>query len=65
MNRIKELRAEKGVSLQQVADMLGITRQAVQHYEIGRSEPKTKSWGKLAKFFNVRVGYVMGLEDER
>ena len=33
MNRIKQLREEKGISQSDVANAVGITRQAINHYE--------------------------------
>lgn len=65
MNRIKELREEQGKTTDDVARLLGISRPSVTRYELEQRKLHSLEWGELAKFFNVRVGYVMGLEDER
>lgn len=63
MNRIKEVREQKGFSQSDVAKNLGITRQAVSLYEKGRREPKLETWQKLADFFGVSVPYLQGISD--
>lgn len=61
MNRIKQLREEKGISQSDVANAVGITRQAVSLYEQGKREPKLEIWQKLAEFFGVTVPYLQGV----
>lgn len=39
MNRIKDLRLEKGVSQNKLAKALGLTQQAISAYENGLREP--------------------------
>lgn len=63
MNRIKQLREEKGVSQSDVAHAVGITRQAVSLYEQGKREPKLEIWQKLADLFEVSVPYLQGLSE--
>ena len=53
MKRLKELRAQAGVSQQIVADALGITQQAYANYESGKREPDNDTLLKLAEFFDV------------
>lgn len=65
MRRLAELRKEKGVSQKYVGDFLGITRQAVQHYEAGDTEPNINKLKKMATYFNVTIDYLVGLSDER
>lgn len=61
-NRLKELRKEKGYTLNDIAQATGITRGTFNNYENGKTEPKLATWQKLADFFNVDVDYLQGLE---
>lgn len=64
MNRIKEVRKKKGLSLQQVADAVGLGNNTISRYETGKREPKIETWNKLAEYFNVPTSYLMGLSDD-
>ncbi|WP_461241116.1 helix-turn-helix transcriptional regulator [Paucilactobacillus sp. N302-9] len=59
-NKIKELRKEQNKTQKDVALAIGMTEQAVANYETGKREPKLKTWRKLANFFGVQVGYLIG-----
>ena len=63
MNRIKKLRKEKGYSLNEVAEHIGVTPMTISRYENGKREPKLKIWKKLADFFNVSVPYLQGVSN--
>ena len=63
-NRIKELRQVKGVSQQNVAKALGLTRQAIALYETGQRSPKFEVWQKLADYFEVSIPYLMGIGEK-
>lgn len=60
-NRIKEVRENKNMSQNDVADELNVTRQSISQYENGHREPKLETWKKLAKLFNASVPYLQGL----
>lgn len=62
-NRIKKMRQVKGVSQQDVAKALGLTRQAIALYETGQREPRLETWQKLANYFGVSVPSLMGLDE--
>lgn len=59
-NRLKELRQERGLSQDELAKCLGITRQSISYYENGDRNPSKKIWKSLADFFNVSVPYIQG-----
>lgn len=59
-NRIYELRKEKNVSQSELANVIGVTRQAISLYEAGKREPKLATWQKLADFFGVSIAYLQG-----
>lgn len=64
MNRLKELRQSKGLSLSQIEVKTGIKRGTYSNYENGKTEPKLEVWQKLADFFNVSVPYLQGFETQ-
>ena len=57
--RLRALREERGLYLQNVADYLGITRQAYMKYENGETK-NPRQIEKLARFFNVTTDYLLG-----
>ena len=60
MNRIKEIRLQKKVSQKDLAESIGITRQAISLYEKNLRTPSPKVWQALADYFNVSVPYLQG-----
>ncbi|MBQ7978005.1 MAG: helix-turn-helix transcriptional regulator [Clostridia bacterium] len=62
--RIKELRQEYGLSLQKLADAIGVDKHAIIYWEQETNEPKASYIVRLANFFNVTTDYLLGLTDE-
>lgn len=60
MNRIKELRLNNNKTQKDIADYVGLTKQAISAYESGFRNPKPKNWQALADYFNVSVPYLKG-----
>jgi len=58
--RLEILRLKKELTHQQMADMLGVTRQAYSNYENGKREPDFATLEKLANFFKVSTDYLLG-----
>lgn len=50
---LKDLRKEKRVTQQQVADACGVKRETICMIEIGKNRPSVKLAKKLAGFFGV------------
>ncbi len=63
MNRLKELRQEKGDTQEVVAKAMGVTRRGYQKWENGESQIKPEKAQQLADYFKVSVGYLLGYED--
>lgn len=61
---LKKLRNEHGYSQKALADMLGITQQAIYKYENLSVEPDIRTLILLADIFNVTVDYLIGREHE-
>lgn len=53
-DNIKELRQRRGLSQQDIADKLNVTRQTVSSWELNRTEPTMGSIEALAKLFNCK-----------
>ena len=64
-NRIKELRKSHGLSQNELAEKIGISNQAISHYETEKRHPKIETWQKFADFFDVSVPYLQGFDEHR
>ncbi len=62
---LKKLRLERGLSQQQLADILNVTQQAVNKYENHDTEPNLATLKQLADYFNTSVDYIIGRGDIR
>ncbi|MDE6267306.1 MAG: helix-turn-helix transcriptional regulator [Muribaculaceae bacterium] len=62
-NRIKVERAEMGVTQQQLADAVGVSRQTIVAIEKGHFLPSTPLALKIARHFNKSVESIFILED--
>ena len=49
---LKEERLKKGLTQQQLAEILGITRQTISHIECGRIKPSIDNAKAIAKVLN-------------
>lgn len=56
------LRKEKGMTQTELAKSIGIGRSALALYETEKREPDIDTLIKLAAFFSVSVGYILGTE---
>lgn len=54
-NRLKDLRAERGMSQQALADALGVSRQSVNAIETGRYDPSLPLAFKIADLFAAAI----------
>lgn len=59
------MRKENNITLVDLSAKLGIPRSTLNRYENGESEPKQETWEKLADYFNVSVGYLMGVSNQK
>lgn len=63
-NRVKELRTEKGLTLEQVGDAIGTSRQYMSNIENGKV-PGKNTIRSICDFFNVDMDYLMGRSNTR
>lgn len=57
--RLYELRKQSGLSQEGLADLLGVSRQAVQKWEAGTSRPDLDNLAALGRYFNVSLDYLV------
>ena len=59
---IRKLRKERTLTQTQIADLLGITYQAVSNWEHNKNAPDLTQIPRLAQIFGVTTDYLLGLE---
>lgn len=62
---LKELRARAGLTQQQLADKLRLSKATVSYYEQALRSPSPEVLIKLAEAFHVTTDYLLGLESKR
>ena len=63
--RIKELRAEAGLTQRALAEKLNLSCSALAMYETGKRDPDTSTLAAVAAFFRVSADYLLGLNETR
>ena len=61
--RLYDLRKDKGLSQDELGELLNINKHSISAYERGRSEPPDEIKILFAKYFDVSVDYLLGLTD--
>ncbi len=61
--KIKQLRENLDITQSELAKTLGLTRSAVNAWEMGLSVPSTQYVVELAKFFQVSTDFLLGIEE--
>ena len=57
--RLFDLRRQAGLSQEELANLVGVTRQAVQKWEAGASRPDMDNLVSLAEYFQVSLDYLV------
>ena len=57
--KLLELRRREGLSQEQLADRLGVTRQSVSKWESGTAAPELSKLIALSELFSVSVDYLV------
>lgn len=58
--RMKEIRKDKNMSLEEFSKLLGTSKQALSRYELGQCDPKISQVRKYAKKLHMSVDYLLG-----
>lgn len=62
-NKLKSLRQEKGLTQEQLANQLFVSRTLITKYETGKVVPSKDNLEKIADFFNVDISLLFNNDD--
>ena len=63
-NRIEEIRKQKGITQEEFAKVLGVSRQTISSLETGKYNPSIFLAYKIAKCFDMTIEQVFIFEQE-
>ena len=63
-NRVKDLRVDRGWTQQQLADMVGVSRQSINAIECGRYIPSLPLALAFSQLFRRSTDQIFSLEDQ-
>ena len=63
-DKLRALRAEKGITQKELANILAITVPTLSHWECGYQEPSFRDLISLCNYFNVESDYLIGRSDD-
>lgn len=61
-NRIRELRKQCGITMKQLGNVIDLAESTISQYENGKRQPDNETLLRLSEYFNVTVGYLLGVE---
>jgi len=59
-NRIKELRLQKGITQEQLAQHLNVAKSTIGMWENEKREPNFKMLIRIADYFDCSIDYLLG-----
>lgn len=65
LRNIREIRQDSFTKQKELAEKIGIKVDAYAKYEQGKSIPSLKTIFNYAKFYNLNIDYILGLEEKR
>lgn len=65
MNKLKELRIEKGIKQIELARLMSVGQQTVSRYETGERDLSTDAISFLCRLFGCTSDYLLGLSAQR
>lgn len=63
--KLYALRKKSGLSQEQLAEQLNVSRQAISKWESGQSVPESEKLLTISNYFNVSLDYLMKEDDEQ
>lgn len=65
VTRIRNVREDRDLTQQQIADILGTSQTMYARYERGANELPIRHLIHLAKYYNLSADYLLGLNDKK
>lgn len=65
IKRLRDLREDRDMTQQEIADILGTSQTMYARYERGANELPIHHLVTLCKYYNVSSDFVLGLDDEK
>lgn len=62
--RLKDLREDKDLTLEELAKDLNIAREQYRRYEVGENEVKAGFIIKICRYYNISADYLLGFTNE-
>ena len=59
-NKLLELRKKKGISQEELAEKIEVTRQTISNWETGETSPNLEQAAKLSQFYQVSLDELVG-----
>lgn len=63
-DRLKELRKERNLTQEDIANMFSVTKNAVYSWEVGKSQPSIEIIKQLAQYFGVTIDYLLNFTQD-
>lgn len=63
--RIRNLREDSDITQAQMSKILNCSQQVYSNYELGQRDIPTDILIKLSKYYNVSIGYLLGLTNKK
>lgn len=63
-NRLKEVRLSTGMTQEDFAESVGVSKTTYNNYETGRREPRSDFWMAVSDKYNITVDYLIGRSDD-
>lgn len=63
--KLKMLRKENGMTQQELAKRLGISKSLISYYELSERSPSPEILAKIAYFFHTTTDYLLDVKQDR
>lgn len=64
MEKLRELRKERKLSMKEFGEVFGLSESTISLYENGKREPDISTLIKFAEFFNTSVDVLLGIQED-